>query len=110
MQPRVRRHRAQPRGPAPEQELDELAAIFERQQHPVARHEALRTQSACQPRDAFGQLAVGSRRAVVADRRPVGQPARDIEQQRCQVGHEIVTPLSTGSTWPVTMRNLSLAR
>ena len=47
---------------------------------------------------------------VVADRRPVGQPARDIEQQRRQVGHEIVTPLSTGSTWPVTMRDSSLAR
>src|SRR5690242_311532 len=26
------------------------------------------------------------------------------------LGHEMVTPLSTGSTWPVTMRDSSLAR
>ena len=39
-----------------------------------------------------------------------GKPARDIEQQRRQVRHEMVTPLSTGSTWPVTMRDSSLAR
>ena len=46
--------------PAPEQELEELAAIFEGQQHSVARREALPAQPACQPRDALGQLAVGS--------------------------------------------------
>src|SRR5438105_2325506 len=54
----------------------------------------------------FHQRLVSSPgRTVVADRRPVGKPARDVEQQRRQIGHEIVTPLSTGSTWPVTMRD-----
>ena len=85
MQPCVGRHRAQPRRPAAEQQFEELAAIFEGQQHPVAGHEAARPQPAGEARDAQGELAVIPRMALVADRRLLRQPARHIEHQRREV-------------------------
>jgi hypothetical protein len=79
VQPGIGWHRTQPGGPAAEQELDKLAAIFERQQHPVARHETLCAQPTGQARGALGELAERQRCAFVADRQPVGQPARNVE-------------------------------
>ena len=50
MQPGVGRHRAEPGRPAAEQQFEELAAIFQAQQDPVAGREAARPQPAGDPR------------------------------------------------------------
>jgi hypothetical protein len=89
MQPCIGRHRAQPRRPAAEQELEEFAAIFEAQQHPVAGPEPQPPQPAGKARDPPGKLAVIPRMPPVAHRRKLRQPARHIEHQRREVHRPI---------------------
>ena len=86
MQPRIGRHGAHSSRPATEHQLDEFAAIFQRQQHPVAGREAIGPEPAGDPGDAPRQLAVIPGVMVVADRGLLGQPTRDIEQQ-CREVH-----------------------
>jgi hypothetical protein len=85
VQPGIGRHGAEPGCPAAEHQLEELAAIFKGEQHPVARHEAARPEPAGHSGDALGEFAIVPGMPVVADRRPLRQPARHIEQQRSQV-------------------------
>jgi hypothetical protein len=88
VQPCVDRHRAQPGGPAAEQQFEELAAVFQRQQYPVAGLQAICPEPAGNPGDAVRQLAIIPGVTVVADCGLLRQPPRDIEQQ-CREVHGI---------------------
>jgi len=108
MQPSVGRHRAQPGRPAAKQQFEKLAAIFERQQHPVAGREPTCPESSGNPGGAARQLAVIPGVMAVADRRLLRQPPRGVEQQ-CREVHFITlslrdackAPKHSRASWPL---------
>ena len=67
MQPRVDRDRAQPGGPAGEQHLQKLGAIFHAQHDAVAGFETICDEPARQADDAVGELAIAPGMNAVAD-------------------------------------------
>ena len=80
MQPRVDRDRAQPGGPAGEQHLQELGAIFHAQHDAVAGFETVGSEPARQARDAAGELAIDPGVDAVTDRRRLRLAAGDVEE------------------------------
>ena len=56
------------------------------------------------------QLIAPRYHALMRIRRYLGAALCDVQCHKPLVRQEIVTPLSTGRTWPVTMRDSSLAR
>ena len=85
MQPGIDRNRAKTRSPAGEQQFEKFRAVLHAQHDAVAGFEPACGETAGEARDAAGEFAIIPGVNAVADRRRLGLPASDIEQQRCEV-------------------------
>ena len=85
MEPGIYRNRAETRSPAGEQKFEKFCAVLHTQHDAVAGFEPACGETACEARYAAGKFAIVPGVNAVADRRRLGLPPSDIEQQRCEV-------------------------
>jgi len=85
MKAAIDRDCAEARRPGSEQAFEELGAILHTQHDAIAALRAAADETPRQARNATGEFAVAPGVNTVVDRRQVGLPAGEIEQQRREV-------------------------
>ena len=111
MEPGIDRNCAKTRSPASEQQFEKLGAVLHAQHDAVAGFEPACGETAGEARDAAGEFAIIPGVNAVADRRRLGLPASDIEQQRCEVhGDPAKPPFGIIGTEAIQLRVLAVRR